>query len=113
MKKLSQKIIFSTIICSLLGSGISFAKQEKMNFSVLDKNTDGFISEIELTDWHLNRMLALDINKDGLISKDELLVKIKQRELRIFHRLDFDGNGKLSKKEFDWIRSMKRSKKKN
>ena len=79
----------------------------------MDKNADGFISEIEMTNWHLNRLLEVDTDKDGLISRNELLAKIKLRELRMFHKLDFDGNGKLSKKEFDWIRSMKRLKKKN
>jgi len=113
MKKLTKKIILPTILISFIGAGIGLAKQQKMNFSFLDQNADGFISEIEITNWHLNRMLELDTDKDGLISRNELLAKIKHRELRMFHKLDFDGNGKLSKKEFDWIRSMKRMKKKN
>jgi Ca2+-binding EF-hand superfamily protein len=47
------------------------------------------------------RFAALDTNKDGVITKDELQAARKARHDARFARLDKDGNGSISREEFD------------
>jgi hypothetical protein len=76
----------------------------------LDKDGDGLVSraeaEVAASERALERFDAIDANKDGYVSKDELDAKkaersaaIKQRANEHWKSADTDGDGMISKEE--------------
>ncbi|MXU63840.1 EF-hand domain-containing protein [Oceanomicrobium pacificus] len=85
-----------------------------MDFSTLDTDGDGFVTEAEIAAAHAARFAEADTNGDGAIDADELKAAMDarhaEREARraegadarlqkMIERLDTDGNGTLSAEE--------------
>lgn len=69
-----------------------------------DVDGDGRISRAEFIDGRVNRMTAIDANRDGLVSPEERQsgrdTRRTQRVSARFETLDRDGNGAIDRAEF-------------
>lgn len=87
--------------------GGTMNKQIRMMFERFDSNGDGRIGMDEFSDVHMIRFYTLDMDSDGEIFRDEFVFMRGMRGVpgdraeEAFERLDRDGNGRLSVKEFE------------
>lgn len=69
-----------------------------------DADVDGRISQSEFVDRRLSRLTAVDANRDGSVSVEEMRsgrdTRHNQRASARFEQADADGNGALSREEF-------------
>jgi hypothetical protein len=70
-----------------------------------DANNDGFVDRAEWNAGQDARFRQLDADKDGRLTKDELLANIRsdrraERQENFFQRMDRDRDGFVSKAEF-------------
>uniref|UniRef100_UPI0035C96358 EF-hand domain-containing protein n=1 Tax=uncultured Sphingomonas sp. TaxID=158754 RepID=UPI0035C96358 len=65
-------------------------------FRTTDTNGDGMISHVEATAEANARFTAMDLNKDGFLTPDEM----SGPGARMMTRADSDGDGKVSRAEF-------------
>ena len=92
------------------GSG-KISKQIHMMFERFDSNGDGEIDTEEFKDVHMIRFYTADMDKDGQISREELVFVRGMRGVpaeranKAFDGLDANRNGQLSVKEFDASRA--------
>ena len=74
--------------------------QGKMDFSTLDVDGSGEITQDDLDALRQNRFAELDTDGDGSVSRDEFIAarseQAAERAGRMFDRLDADGDGALS-----------------
>jgi Ca2+-binding EF-hand superfamily protein len=76
----------------------------EMNFEEMDANKDGKVTEAEIQAYRTAKLTALDVNKDGEFSAEELAAMGEQRKAdraakrveRMIEMRDTDGNGTLS-----------------
>ncbi|MBX3477942.1 MAG: EF-hand domain-containing protein [Brevundimonas sp.] len=72
--------------------------------SRIDTDNDGRISRAEFLS-RIDRMAAQDTDADGTLSRDErraaMQARMTQRRAEAFARLDADGDGVISRAEFD------------
>ena len=93
-----------------MGSG-KISKQMRMMFERFDSNRDGKIDAEEFKEVHMIRFYTADMDNDGQISREELVFVrgmrgvSAERANTAFDRLDSNGNGQLSVKEFDASRA--------
>ena len=93
-----------------MGSG-KISKQIRMMFERFDSNRDGQIDTEEFKDIQMIRFYTADMDNDGQISREELVFVRGMRGVpadranTTFDRLDTNGNGQLSVKEFDASRA--------
>src|SRR5512134_24067 len=91
--------------------GGKISKQIHMMFERFDSNHDGQIDTQEFKDVHMIRFYTADMDNDGQISREELVFVRGMRGVpaeranTAFDRLDSNGNGQLSVKEFDASRA--------
>jgi hypothetical protein len=74
-----------------------------------DKDGDGRISKAEFVDGRVGRLSALDANRDGTVTPEEMQAGREARRAegadRAFARMDADGNGAITRAEFDASRA--------
>ncbi len=74
---------------------------EGMDFSTLDVDGSGEITQEDIDALRENRFSDLDSNGDGAVSRDEFIAataeRAGERAGRMFDRLDADGDGALSR----------------
>jgi Ca2+-binding EF-hand superfamily protein len=93
-----------------MGSG-KISEQIHTMFKRFDSNRDGQIDTEEFKDIHMIRFYTADMDNDGQISREELVFVRGMRGVpaeranTAFDRLDTNGNGQLSVKEFDASRA--------
>ena len=87
------------------------SKQIRMMFERFDSNRDGQIDMEEFKEVQMIRFYTADMDNDGQISREELVFTRgmrgvpSERANAAFDRLDSNGNGQLSVKEFDASRT--------
>ena len=89
-----------------LGAGMVEARERgggirSMDFSTLDVDGSGEITQNDLDALRENRFAELDTNGDGAISREEFIAasvaRAEERAGEMFDRLDADGDGALSR----------------
>ena len=107
MKKISKTAIIAiTLVVSGgliagLATAASFPKHKgfgyhgKINALKLDSNKDGALSKDELLSHNTKRFTRLDSNEDGSISKDEFNARL----IAMFEAMDSNGDGMLKGNE--------------
>jgi Ca2+-binding EF-hand superfamily protein len=74
-----------------------------------DKDGDGRISRAEFVEGRIARLTAADANRDGTVTPEEMRAAGEARRAeaadRMFARLDADGNGAVTRAEFDAARA--------
>ncbi len=108
-----MKYICSTVVSGiiLLGGSMSAAAQgtKPDKFSKMDTNRDGRLTQSEISAAYTSRFYRIDTNRDGYISISEMRAheeakRAARRERRLqrkMKRLDTDGNGVISRSEYD------------
>ena len=87
--------------------GDTMNKQIRLMFERFDSNGDGRIGMDEFNDVHMIRFYTLDMDNDGEIFHEEFVFMRGMRGVpgdradEAFERLDSDGNGRLTVREFD------------
>ena len=79
------------------------------HFAKIDTNGDGTLSQSELAAAQAARFAEIDTNQDGYLSTDEIRThheakrgaRRAQRQERMMKRIDTDGNGLISRAEFE------------
>lgn len=70
-----------------------------------DTNDDGRISQAEFVQQRVQRLTAIDANRDGTVTVEErqaaMQARRAERSAARFARLDADSNGAISRSEFD------------
>lgn len=95
MKKV---LIITTTVSALMIAGVALAQPHGMKAA--DANKDGNITRAELMVHLDKRFSKLDKNADGQITKEERKEARLSRQAKRFSKLDTDGNGSLSLEEF-------------
>lgn len=78
-----------------------------MILTQFDLNKDGVLTQDEMTEAVAARFAAADADKDGKVSLEEFrayrLAEAEPMRVRAFQRLDSNGDGKVTREEFDRI----------
>lgn len=95
-----KKTLFATgaAILAVIGGTAAMAGADDVagrGRPMADQTRAALIQELD------TRFAALDTNRDGTISKDEMAAAGKARRDARFAKLDTDGNGSISRAEFD------------
>lgn len=97
---------------TLAAGGVAMAQQPPQDpprAARADRDGDGRISKAEFVDGRVARLTALDANGDGAVSADEMQAGREARRAqgadRVFARMDADGNGAITRAEFDASRA--------
>ncbi|MGI9371728.1 MAG: EF-hand domain-containing protein, partial [Hyphomicrobiales bacterium] len=110
MTTIPVKLAFMALV---LAGGVlvtTFADAAETNraekfFKRVDANNDGTVSREEMLTRTTKRFERIDTDKDGKITEAELLQKIKRnpekRSKRMMKRMDGNGDGAISRAEFD------------
>ena len=90
-----------TLACSVVAAGTAQAgEQAQANwFKVLDWDSNGSVSLVELQAARNTRFFNMDANSDHVLSRRELAKNISWKNR--LQRLDADENGEISLKEFE------------
>ncbi len=93
---------------TLAAGGVALAQQtpqDPRRAARGDADGDGRVSKAEFVDGRVQRLTALDANRDGSVSAEEMQAGREARRAegadRMFARLDADGNGAITRAEFD------------
>ena len=74
-----------------------------------DKDGDGKVSKAEFVDGRTARLSALDTNRDGTVTAEEMQAGREARRAqgadRAFARMDGNGDGMITRAEFDAVRA--------
>lgn len=70
----------------------------------IDRDGDGYISREEIEAYRGGRFETWDLNRDGVVSRDEMNQRIRERiEEKVgrrFQQLDANGNGRIERNEY-------------
>jgi len=112
---MKRNIAYALIAAAVLGTGTSLAlaqggdKGEHRHgdrmMHRLDLNGDGAITPVEATAVQTVRFLTLDTDADGVITEEEMLVRmqkrIAERVAKRFAMMDRNGDGRIERSEFE------------
>lgn len=117
LKTLALTSVAATL--TLVAVGTAFADGGRMGWGGKDRhgpgmiltqfdlNKDGVLTQDEVTEAVAARFAAADTDKDGKVSLDEFrayrLAEAEPMRVRAFQRLDSNGDGKVTREEFDRI----------
>jgi Ca2+-binding EF-hand superfamily protein len=93
-----MKIIIAVLTVLFLSAGVSFAADDQ--FLTIDKNKDGKINKQEYMDAVEGTFNKCDLNKDGILTKDEIKLIEKLEAGKFIKEVDTNKDGKISKQEF-------------
>jgi len=85
--------------------GMRGGKGGMMQLKRLDADNDGAVTLDEFLKPRQDRFAEMDANKDGFLDADELTARMRQmadqRQRMMMAKLDADGDGKVTREEFD------------
>jgi hypothetical protein len=87
--------------------GAKHAEWRQQFFDKIDTNHDGTISRAEYQAWIDGRFAKLDANGDGVVNADEVATspmaveRVQKRAEGFVNRYDTNGNGEVSKADFE------------
>jgi hypothetical protein len=85
--------------------GVAFAQQAPARAMGADTDGDGRLSRAEFVNQRVERLTAMDTNRDGSVSVEErraaMQTRMAARAEARFDRLDADNDGAVSRAEFD------------
>lgn len=110
---MKRKLIIGGLAALTLAAGgaalAQQAPQDPPRHARGDKDGDGRISRAEFVDGRVARLTAADANRDGTVTPEEMRAAGEARRAegadRMFARLDADGNGAVTRAEFDAARA--------
>ncbi len=80
-------------------------------FQLMDRDGDGRVTELELSEFRTRRFAEFDANSDAVIDRGEFIVGVQaqagQRAERRFDGMDTDGDGRLTDEEWG-VRATRR-----
>ena len=101
-------IVSGLAALTLAAGGVAVAQQTPQDpprHARGDADGDGRVSKAEFVDGRVQRLTALDADRDGSVSVEEMQAGREARRAqaadRMFARLDADGNGAITRAEFD------------
>lgn len=90
------------------GPGVGRGGPDKNWFAALDTNSDGVISQEEISQRQAERFKRMDTNGDGVLSVDELHTGLQRERAEGMHKwMDSDGDGQVSLEEFTAVQSKR------
>lgn len=124
---MKKHIVSALIIATSVLSAVSYAdghnKGDKKNpnkghgskhFSMIDANKDGKLSKSEMLNFHENHFLKMDANSDGFISQQEMKAKNKShhkgKKMRLM-KMDSNKDGVVSDEEKSIYKKARKEKK--
>lgn len=97
----SALVALNGVTTVAMARGAAEMGRQGPDFSMLDVNGDGVLTESDITDGRDQRFADLDADGDGMISEEEFVAaavtKAAERAAEGFARLDADGDGSLSR----------------
>ncbi len=105
------KIAALSGLCVVMASSFAMAEKKgnrdgglSKRFEKIDANADGSLTVDEFIGAASKRFDKADLNSDGILSEGELVARIarkqaKRRAARLINRLDYNGDGKVTKDE--------------
>jgi len=76
--------------------GQGYKNKGHMQFSLMDSNDDGSLSKEELLSFHDQRFTLIDVDANGLVTKEEIKT---HRQKKRFMRMDSNDDGVISEEE--------------
>lgn len=93
-----MKKIFFAFVLLILTASLALAAENF--FSKMDKDEDGRVSREECLDWANKTFDKLDKNGDGILQPDELESLDKSRREQLMRAADLNKDGVILKEEF-------------
>jgi Ca2+-binding EF-hand superfamily protein len=142
MNKFTKSVIIAALSLSIVDVAAAQAGGKHQgglykHFDEVDANSDGFVTQDEMSAHHAERFAANDTNGDGALSKDEMrtamMGKMEQRldhmfakkdknsdgmldasemggrRMQMFGKIDKDGDGKISREEAKNMRGHRKN----
>lgn len=102
MKKLALGISAAALVCA----GAAVAADRSDRGHGMDADGNGVTTRTEVQASAAKMFAMMDANKDGRIDESDRTLRQTQRRDEMFARLDTDGNGAISKAEFNAMSAM-------
>ena len=99
MNKIAIVTLAIMAALTLLPASAQHLRGDRTVFSVLDTNGDGMITKAEIQTYGTARFANIDIDGNGSLSRDELMLTITKWSNSLLKRLDTNGNGAVEQAE--------------
>jgi Ca2+-binding EF-hand superfamily protein len=99
----------TTVSVSAMGGGKTGMKGPRIEFSTLDSDGDGQVTQAEMQAHAAARFAAVDTNGDGALNAEELTARadseraerMQRRVAKMIEKRDTNGDGQLSQEEME------------
>lgn len=99
MNKIAIVTLAIMAALTFLPASAQHFRGDRTEFSVLDTNGDGMIIKAEIQAYGTARFANIDIDGNGSLSRDELMLTMTKRSNWLLKRLDTNGNGTVEQAE--------------
>ena len=99
MNKIAILTLATTAALTFFPASAQHLHGDRPEFSTLDTNGDGMIIKAEIQAYGTARFANIDIDGNGSLSRDELMLTMTKRSNWLLKRLDTNGNGTVEQTE--------------
>ena len=107
MNKIAILTLATTAALTFFPASAQHLRGDRPEFSTLDTNGDGMIAKAEIQAYGAARFANIDIDGNGSLSRDELVVTMTKRSNWLLKRLDTNGNGTVEQAKLGGQRMIK------